>query len=264
MGEENMSEQRLRVQDVAEVENSSETTREIDLAELAYRLLMSWKLILCMVLVCAIGFGVYSGFFVTPMYEATAKIYVFGGDSLNLSNIQLGNALTQDYIQIFETREVYESVKNKLGITYTYSQMQNMLSVTNINDTRMLNITVQSAKPSEAADIANQYAALGGDYISTKMHTDKPSEISRAVTPVQPVSPNIARNVLLGGVLGGILACAYVVVRMITDDKYRTVEDIRKYTGLITLAVVPIEPTDEQAAKNKGKNKQRANARRQA
>ena len=263
MGEESMSEQHLRVQETAEKENQAEVTREIDLAELAYRLLMSWKLILCCVLVCAIGFGVYSTFFVTPMYEATATVFVLGDSDaiLNLSAIQTGNALTQDYIKILETREVFESVKKKLNLPYSYSEMRKMLSVTNKDGTRMLDITVQSSKPAEAADIANQYAELGSARIAQIMAINKPSEVSRALTPVNPVSPNKARNVVLGGILGGVLACAYVAIRMIADDKYKTVEDIRKYTGLITLAVVPVEPSDEQ---QNNKNKQRAKARRQA
>lgn len=258
-----MSEQHMIVQETAENEKQAASSREIDLAELAYRLLMSWKLILCAVLICAIGFGVYSTFFVTPMYEATATIYVLGdSDSMiNLSAIQMGNALTQDYIKIFETREVYESVRNALKLDYSFGEMRNMLSVTNKNETRMLDITVRSDNAAEAAMIANQYAEQGGKRIAQIMAIDKPSEVSRAVQPANPVSPNKARSVLLGGLLGGFLACSYVAIRMITDDKYRTVEDIRRYTGLITLAVVPLEPNDEQA---KSKNKQRAKARRQA
>lgn len=58
--------------------------------------------------------------------------------------------------------------------------------------------------------------------------------MSTALVPVNPVSPNKTLNVLLGFVLGGILAAGVVVVRTIMDDKYKTAGRIRKYTGLIT------------------------------
>lgn len=258
-----MSEQHLNVQDTAGKEYRAEGTREVDLAELAYRLLMSWKLILCAVLICAIGFGVYSTFFVTPMYEATSTVFVLGDSDaiLNLSAIQTGNALTQDYIKILETREAFNDVKEKLNLSYSYGKMKQMLSITNKTGTRMLDITVKCEKAADAAAIANAYADLGSQRIAKVMSINPPSMVSTALTPVNPVSPNKARSVLLGGVLGGVLACAYVVIRMIADDKYKTVDDIRKYTGLITLAVVPIEPVDGQT---NNKNKQRAKARRQA
>ena len=41
--------------------------------------------------------------------------------------------------------------------------------------------------------------------------------------------------------MGAILACGFVTVQMLMDDKYKTAEDIRKYTGLPTLAIVPVE-----------------------
>lgn len=114
------------------------------------------------------------------VYQATAKIYVFGGDSLNLSNIQLGNALTEDYIYILESREVFEDVKAKLGFDYSYSQIQNMLSVTIIDNTRTLDITVQCKNAQQAEDIANAYAELGGQKIAQRMATEIPSVISQA------------------------------------------------------------------------------------
>ena len=40
-----------------------------------------------------------------------------------------------------------------------------------------------------------------------------------------------------------------MTVRMLMDDKYKTAEDIRRYTGLATLAVVPVE--NGSAAKNR-------------
>ena len=43
---------------------------------------------------------------------------------------------------------------------------------------------------------------------------------------------------------------------MLMDDKYKTAEDIRIYTGLATLAIVPIEDEDETAEK-KPKNGRR-------
>lgn len=240
----------------------TETEYEIDLMEIAYRLLMSWKLILILALVMAIGFGAYTTFAVTPMYEATATIFVLGdSDSvINVAALQLGNALTQDYIKIFKTWEVHDKVIAQLNLPYTYKQMQKMLTVTNDSNTRMLDIKIKSANPAEAANIANTYAVVASEYIAQIMATQKPSIVSSALTPVNPVSPNKTKSVVLGGLLGGVIACAYVVLRTMMDDKYRTVEDIRKYTGLTTLAVVPIEPNSEHGKGGKKKAKGRKQA----
>ena len=43
------------------------------------------------------------------------------------------------------------------------------------------------------------------------------------------------------GLVGGVLGAGIVTVRMLMDDKFKTADEIRRYTGLATLAVVPIE-----------------------
>lgn len=221
----------------------------IDLVELMYRLLGSWKLIAGLAVGLAIVMGVYTSFFVTPMYEATSIIYVLSNrdSAINVSDLQLGSELTQDYIKVFRMWEVHEEVISNLDLPYSYSQMEEMLSVSNDADTRMLDITVTSVDPQEAAEIANEYAQVASEYIAETMATDKPNIMSVALTPSNPTSPNRTRNILMGFLLGGILAAGIVTVRMLMDDKYKTAEDIRRYTGLATLAVVPVEEPEKTA-----------------
>lgn len=232
----------------------------IDLVELMYRLLGSWKLIVALAIGFAIIAGVYTSFFVTPLYEATSIIYVLSNrdSAINVSDLQLGSELTQDYIKVFHMWEVHEEVISNLGLPYSYSQMQDMLSVVNDTDTRMLDITVTSADPQEAADIANEYAQVASQYIAETMATDKPNIMSVALVPSNPVSPNRTRNIIMGFLLGGILAAGIITVRMLLDDKYKTTEDIRRYTGLATLAVVPVENMDKDTKRRTPHNRRKA------
>lgn len=226
----------------------------IDLVELMYRLLGRWKLLVCMALLFAVAAGVYTTFFVTPMYQATSTIYVLSrsDSAINMADLQIGTALTSDYIKVFKMWEVHEEVISNLGLPYTYTEMRNMLSVVNDSDTRMLDITFTSPSAEEAAAVANEYAKVASQYIADTMSTDKPNMMSVALVPSNPVSPNRTKNIMLGFMLGAILACGIVTVQMIMDDKYKTAEDIRRYTGLATLAVVPIE--DASADRKKTKN----------
>ena len=216
----------------------------IDLLELFMGLLAHWTLIAATAVVGAVLMALYTFFLVTPMYKATATIYVVSrNDSvLNFSDLQVGSELTSDYIKVFEMWEVHEKVISNLGLNYTYTDMASMLSVTNTSDTRMLDITVTNPDPEEAAAIANEYADVGAKYISEKMKTDEPTLMSSARVPENPFSPNKAKNILLGFVVGFVLACAVVVL----DDTYKTAEDIRKYAGLVVLASIPLADAGEQ------------------
>ena len=219
----------------------------IDLLELFMGLLAHWTLIAATAVVGAVLMALYTFFLVTPMYKATATIYVVSrNDSvLNFSDLQVGSELTSDYIKVFEMWEVHEKVISNLDLDYTYTDMASMLSVTNTSDTRMLDITVTNPDPEEAAAIANEYADVGAKYISEKMKTDEPTLMSSARVPENPFSPNKAKNILLGFVVGFVLACAVVVLRTMLDDTYKSADDIRKYTGMVVLASVPLAEGDK-------------------
>ena len=46
-------------------------------------------------------------------------------------------------------------------------------------------------------------------------------------------------NTVLGGLVGGLLMAAILVVRFIRDYKIKTADDITNYIGIPTLAIVP-------------------------
>lgn len=214
---------------------------EIDLMELFYALLRSWKLILLCVVLGTVLSAVYTTQLVTPMYTATSKLYVLNSkdSAINLSDLQIGAALTSDYKEVFNTWEVHEQVNQNLGLSYSYGALQKMLTITNPPNTRILQITVQSPSADEATFIANEYALVAQKYISDTMRTDEPSMLSVALKPLHPSSPSLSRNLILGFLLGAMLSFGIVFLRFMFDDKIKSPDDILKYAGLPTLAIVP-------------------------
>ena len=129
------------------IDNSDEIT--IDLVDLFYRLLGNWKLIMALALVGAILAGVITIFMITPIYQSTSTIYVLSrkDSAINMSDLQIGTALTNDYIKVFGMWEVHEEVISNLGLDFSYDQMEHMLTVSNPSNTRMLDISVRSPDP---------------------------------------------------------------------------------------------------------------------
>ena len=93
----------------------------IDLLELCMGLLDHWKFIAAAAAAGAVLAALYTFLLVTPLYKATSTIYVVSrNDSvLNLSDIQIGSALTSDYIKVFEMWEVHEKVISA-PVSYTH------------------------------------------------------------------------------------------------------------------------------------------------
>lgn len=248
---------RRRTEDTSHmIQSQNAGVYAIDIEELFYELLAKWKIIVCIALGMAIAFGAFTHFFITPTYQATAVIYVLNREdsAISISDLNIGTALAADYIKVFEMWEVHEEVISNLNLPYTYTEMEDMLTVVNDADTRMLEISITSTNPTEAAAIANEYATVVSKYVEETMATQRPSLMSVARVPVNPVSPNVKRNVLLGALLGGFIVVGVVFVKILKDDKYKTAEDIRRYTGLVNLAVVPDE-TESTSSKRGGAQK---------
>ena len=226
---------------------------EIDLMELLYRLVDQWKIIFLGAFLGTALSAVITLFVLVPTYEATAKLYVMNSNdsAINLSDLQIGSYLTTDYQEVFKTWEVHEMVISNLGLSYTYKQLRNMLTVVNPSNTRVLYITITSEDPKEATMLANEYASVAQRYISNTMSTEQPNSFSVALEPTEPVSPNNPLNIVLGFLLGTFLAIALVSILFMLDDKIKTSEDILKYTNMPTLAMVPTEKAKALTAKGK-------------
>ena len=221
---------------------------EIDLVELMYRLLEKWKIIVLACILGALIAGAYTIFFVTPMYTATSKLYVVNAkdSAINLSDLQIGNYLASDYTEVFSNWHVHEMVLERLGLDYTYSQLSNMVSVTNPKDTRILYVTVVSDDPQEAKDMADTYAQVAREFIAVKMDTEQPNIFEEALLPGRPSSPNKTKNVLLGFVIGLVISCGIIIVQFLMDDRLRSADDIEKYIQLPTLGVMPKQTKSAQ------------------
>lgn len=103
----------------------------IDLIALFYKLLDGWKWIVLAAVIGGLSFGAYTIYCIKPTYRATSTIYMLSNSDtvINMADLQIGSALTKDYVKVFDMWEVHEQVISKLNLPYSYNQMRRMLSV---------------------------------------------------------------------------------------------------------------------------------------
>jgi capsular polysaccharide biosynthesis protein len=217
---------------------------EIDLIGL---LQMLRKYILLIAACFAIGMflvGGYTSRYVTPLYKATAKLYMVSAsnDSLiNLSDLSMGNALSADYKELLGMRPVLLAVIEELGLEdkYSYGALKGMISVGTTDSTRILSITATSTDPQEAADIANCLAEKACDFVPEIMETASPNIAERAVKPSGKSSPNVTRSAIRGGMCAAALCIAILTIIFLLDDTLKDAEDVEQFIGIMPLTVIP-------------------------
>lgn len=233
---------------------------EIDLLELLMVMKKHLSAILLAGIVGLVIMFAYTSFLVTPLYSASSMMYVMpdnsNSNSSTLSDMQVGQQLTSDYSSMIESRSFMEDVIKKLNLTIDYQQLLEKVEVTNPTSSRILQVTVNDPNPQTAADIANEVASVAESKLKeiTGMQAIKIYE--EAAVPEKPSSPSLKKNCALGLLAGIVLAMAVITVLYLMDDTIKTEDDIEKYLGMTTLAVLPYNGKKQQRQAKKQRAKQ--------
>lgn len=241
------------------VENAGGDDTEIDLVELFYVFLNRiWLLVICMAIGGAAAFA-WTACFIKPVYKTSAEIYVVSASNnsvVNLTDLQIGNTVKTDYMELMLSRPVLEKVIESLNLNKTVSEIRSMVSITNKADTRILQIAATSTDPQLATDVANELATQSILLLPEIMENEPPNLVSTALFPTAPAGPSIVKNTLLGAILGFVLCGAVLVVIFLSDRSFKGADDMQKYFGMMPLAVVPtvqLETKSKHTARGAGK-----------
>lgn len=236
--------------DVMAAEEYQESEIQIDLMELFYRLLdMAWLIILVGFL-AAVAAGIYTEYFVDETYTATTKIYVIGEDTaIDLTQLNLGDKMADDYIEVFRNRDVYSKVaENLLAKGYelpSYEAVRRNMTVTQLNNTRILSISYTCGSRADAVMVVEEFAQTAIGFISVKMGTQVPPTVFETpYAPEAPTGPSMLRNVALALFAAVAITVLIIACQFIMDDRIRTTEQLEKRLGLTTLGMMPIQRSD--------------------
>ena len=216
---------------------------EIDLLELLNYLKSKLVFIILVAVLGGILGAVYNNFFTTPYYTATTRMYVLNRASekaISSSDISVSNYMVKDYTVLITGKNVTQEVVDQLGLNMSAGQVADKVSVTAIENTRVLQINVVDTDPQRAADIANAVREVSARQIKAIMDVDAVNLVFEAEAPHYPSGPNSRRNVMLAVVLAVVVAVGFFVVVFLLDDTIRTEEDVERYLELGTLGVIPI------------------------
>lgn len=233
---------------------------EIDLNEIFGVLWnKAWLVLLCGIIAGVIGFC-YSFFMIIPQYQSTTKVYILSkqnGNSITYTDLQMGTQLTKDYKVLITSRDVLEEVIVHCELDEKYKSLAERVTVENISDTRIIAITVEDSEPSMAQTLANEIRDVAAEHIKDVMDIEAVNVAEEANLPENPSSPSVGKWTVLS-LMAGICLCAGIILfRFLLDDTVKTSEDVERYLGLSTLAMIPIMEDEVTVSKKRKNGKQR-------
>lgn len=211
---------------------------EIDLKALFLKMKALWYILVMGVLIGAIVMTLYSIFLKTPTYTSTAQIYLRGSSkSVSVSDLQLSTALSNDYLVLFKRRDNMQKVINELNLEMTPEQLKGMINISNISDTRILQVSVTSTDPELSRDIANSAVEQGMDDIR-EIDSQEPYMVEKAIASSYPNGSSTLKMTVLGALAGLVIAMGAIFIKFVLSDNVQSVDDIENTIGVPVLAVV--------------------------
>ena len=225
---------------------------EIDLLKLFSALWRRALVIILVALLAASAAFAVTLFFIEPTYQATASFYVNNSSisigsmnySISAGELSASSTLVNTYIYILKSRTTLEDVIEKGDLPYTYVQLNNMITTKTVANTAAFDVTVTSGSPTESEHIANTIATVLPERITEIVDGSSVRIVDYAIVPAHRAGPSYSKNLMIGFLVGAVLAAGIITVRFLIDEQNDVVihssDELRElYPDIKVLALIP-------------------------
>ena len=214
---------------------------EIDLKELFSYFVSKIFLMLSIVfVVLIIGFS-YDAFIKTPKYKSYTTILLTTENStITSTDVMLNKNLIDTYAEIIKSRKVVGKVIENLNLDYTIEELQKNISVTNVNDTEIIKITVDDKDGNLAKNIANETAKVFNAEIIKLYNIQNIGVVDYAEESLVPYNINILKSMAIYVLTGLFLSLAVVFVMFYFDTTIKTVEEVERKLNMPVIGAIPV------------------------
>lgn len=218
---------------------------EIDLWKLLQAYLNKWWIIALAVVVFAGAMLTYTMNWVTPKYRASVTIYVNNNrsseklDYVSSNDLSTSQKLVNTYTNMLTSDTVLEKVIEATEQDYTSEQLRKLISTQQVDETEIFKVFVVHPDPTVAAQLANAVALTAPEVIADFVEGSSTKIIDYAKLPTSPYSPSYAKNAVLGGLIGAVLAVVLITVQTLLDVRIKDEADLLDLFDYPILGQIP-------------------------
>jgi len=230
--------------------------KTINLKELLQSLKKRLLLIIIVTAVFTVLSGIVSYFFLTPIYQSSTQILVNQAKSknevYNPNEVQTNLQLINTYNVIIKSPAILDKVIEKENLEMTSGELDKLISVSNEQESQVVNITVQNENPQKSKNIANAISTTFQKEIKSIMNVDNVSILTKARVGSM-IKPNIILNMAIALIVGLMVGVGIAFLLEYLDKTIKKDKDIEEQLGLPVLGAINIINIDSDT-KKRGSN----------
>lgn len=210
---------------------------ELDLKEIFGIIWNSRKIVIGVTLLLVILAAVYSFILQTPKYQSSTTLVLTRADSttedattsVTATDVTLNQKLVSTYSEIVKSKSVLRKVISNLQIAdLTENELKSNVTVTAIEDTEVIKITVQNENSEYAAKIANEIGNVFSEKVVEMYKINNVYTLDAAEPANGAYNINPTKYILIAFCAGIFISCAYIVVLSLFDTTVKSAEEIEK------------------------------------
>lgn len=190
-------------------------------------------LILLAIIIGALAF-VKVNYFTVDKYSSSGTLYVSNISSdvdtnkLSSSDIASSRELSATYKEILNTRSFLNEVATVVGGEYSWAEIKSMLTISSINETELLSISVVSKDPKDSYAIAQAILEKAPGKLISVFSSGQVTVVDEAVFEKNPVDKGAVKYTVLGALAGIVLGVIIVLLFHFFDNKVHKGDDVAK------------------------------------
>lgn len=213
----------------------------IDLSKIFGILKKNIKYIIILPIVFLVLSMVITFVFMTPKYSTSTQVLVNQKETdsqMIAQQVQSDLQLVNTYSEIIKSPRILDKVSKNLKDKYSGNEISEMLTVSNLAESKVLNITVENESRENASKVANEIAKVFSKEASKIMKIDNVSILSKADNNGSKVSPKPLINAVIGAFLGFVVALIFIFAREILDKRIKTEEEVEEQLSIPVLGTI--------------------------
>ena len=233
-------------------------TMELDLGQLLLALKKRAIFIILITLVFAV-IGMSVAVTTPPMYQAHAKMIVnaSGNSGTNMGSDQLAASmkLVETCEVVVRSSTVLQPIIDALDLAETCDSLAGKVTVTSVNETPVMQVTVKYSDPEMAKAITAKVLEFSPALIVESIEAGSVKTVEEVRGSTVPIKPSMSGTAIKYGMVGFALAAALFVGLFLLDNTFHTERELKNMLDLPVLGIVPaVESCRKGTAKvKKGK-----------
>lgn len=183
----------------------------------------------------------------TPVYESTAQVYVTSTQAESAVD-DTPTQRVESYARLVRGDRIAARVIDSLGLSISPESFSEKVSSEVESGTTIVRVSVSDRNSDLARQMARELSREFVDYAGElegggSNPNVRATVIDEASAPGNPVSPNTAVNLLLGGLIGLALGLVIAVIRALVDTSIKSADDLHLAVDATLLGSIAYDTT---------------------